>query len=66
MVRCKSYGPLSDEWYNRTNKVGHFQHYFESHGLSLIGGTHSDLRVFFSKFLMEGDSKFSVPVGKSD
>ena len=26
------------------NKVGHFRHYYESHGSSPIGETHSDLR----------------------
>ena len=26
------------------NKVGHFRHYYESHGPSLIGETHSDPR----------------------
>ena len=27
------------------NKVGHFHHYYESHGSSHIGETHSDLRL---------------------
>ena len=26
-------------------KVGNFRHYYESHGSSLIGETHSDLRL---------------------
>ena len=41
MVRCKSYGPCVK---SGKNKVGNFRHYFESHGLSPIGETHSDLR----------------------
>ena len=32
MVRCKSYGPLSDEWYKLS---GHFHHYYKSHVSSL-------------------------------
>ena len=27
------------------NKVGHFRHYYESHGLSPVGETHCDLRL---------------------
>ena len=35
------------------NKMGHFRHYYESHGWSPIGETHSDLSVVKQPYLVD-------------